>query len=190
MRHASLALLALLALAVGTASAEDVENPEFASWSKFKKGTTVTLKMMTTAANVTSEVLMTTTLVETGADKVVVETSTVTKFNGMEFKAPAAKRDVAKTIKLPDGVKKPDPKDPKVEKPTGTFEEGTETLKIGGTEIKTKWFKAKAEVAGNKTESKTWMSDDVPGSLVKMEATTTGAAPSTIRMELIEFKKP
>ena len=186
MRRVTFALFALLALAVGTASAEDAENPEFASWSKFKKGTTATLKMTTTAANNTSEILMTTTLVEVGADKLVVETSTVTKFNGMEFKA-AAKRDVTKTIKLPDGVKKDDAKGGKV---PGTYEEGTETLKIGGTEIKTKWYKAKAEVAGNKTESKTWMSDEVPGSLVKMETTTTGPAAGTLKMELIEFKKP
>jgi hypothetical protein len=188
MRPTCLASVAVLALAVTTASAEDFPNPEFASWSKFKKGTSVTLKTTATAGGVASEVLMTTTLLETGADKLVVETATVTKVNNMEFKA-SAKRDVMKTIKLPDGVKK-DAKDAKVEKPMGTFEEGTETLKIGGTEIKTKWYKSKAEIAGNKTESKTWMSDDVPGGLVKLESTTTGTVASSMKMELTELKKP
>lgn len=190
MRRTCLASVAVLALAVTTASAEEIDNPEFASWSKFKKGTSVTLKMSSTAAGMTFETVTTSTLVEVGADKVVLESMGVTKVNGMEIKTPAAKRDLPKTIKLPDNVKKPDPKDAKVEKPMGTFEEGTETLKIGGTEIKTKWFKAKAEIAGSKTESKTWMSDEVPGQLVKMEATTTGAVVSTTKMELIEFKKP
>ena len=33
-----------------------------------------------------------------------VETTTVSKFNGMEFKSPAAKREITKTIKLPAGA--------------------------------------------------------------------------------------
>lgn len=189
MRLPCLVSLAATVLAVGTASAEDFPNPEFASWSKFKKGTSITIKTTTVAAGMTSEITTTTTLVEVGADKLVLTESSVTKAAGMEFKTDPEKRDVPKTVKLPDGVKKPDPK-AKVEKPAGTFEDGTETLKVAGTEVKTKWYKSKVEIAGNKTESKIWMSDDVPGGTVKMEATTTGMVAATIKTELVEFKKP
>jgi hypothetical protein len=188
MRLACLASVAVLVLSAGVSRAEDtVDNPEFTTWSKFKKGTSITLKTTSAFNNMTTEITSTTTLVEVGADKLVVETSSVTKFNNMEIKAPPAKRDVMKTITLPKGVKK---EDLTAKKPPGTFEEGTETVKVGGTEVKTKWFKFKAEMDGTKTEAKMWTSDDVPGSMVKMESTTTGKVATTLKMELVEFKKP
>ncbi|MBN9118350.1 MAG: hypothetical protein J0I06_04175 [Planctomycetes bacterium] len=176
-----------LVLAAGAASAEEIPNPEFVSWSKFKKGTSVTLKTTATVSGITSETLSTTTLVEVGPGQVVIETKAVSKVNGMSFDSPPQKREVAKTLKLPDGGKKPDAKGGQ---PPGTYEEGTETLKVGGTEIKTKWYKTRSEGDGFKTDSKVWMSDDAPGVMVKMEAITTGADASTIKMELVEFKKP
>ena len=182
------AVAAVLALAAGPAAAQDtIDNPEFASWSKFKKGTSVTLKSTSEVMGMTTEVLLTTTLVETGADKLVVETATVAKVNGMEFKTPGMKRDVTKTLTLPKGVKK---EEVAAGKPPGSLEEGTETLKVAGTEVKTKWYKFTAEVDKTKTEGKTWMSDDVPGRLVKSETNTTGAFAVKSRMELIEIKKP
>lgn len=187
MRLARLASVVCVVLAAGSARAEEIDNPEFASWSKFKKGTVVTLKTSSTAANVTSEISVTSTLVEVGADKVVVETTSVSTFNGMEFKSPAVKREITKTLKLPAGVKKDDFKGGK---PPGTTKEGTETVKIGGTEYKTKWFEYTNEVAGNKTEAKMWTSDDVPGTMVKMESKTTGTVTATVKMELVEIKKP
>ncbi|MBA4190367.1 MAG: hypothetical protein C0467_20460 [Planctomycetaceae bacterium] len=178
----------VLVLTASFANAQDtVANPEFTNWSKFPKGTSVVMKISSTAAGMTSETSMTTTLLEVGADKVVVETATAIKANGMEFKTPAMKRDVAKSIPLPKGTKK---EDLAGGKPPGTLEEGTETLKVGGVEVKTKWYRFKLEAGGVTTESKMWRSDDVPGMMVKMEATTTGTVASTTKMELVEFKKP
>ena len=188
MRFARLASVAALVLAAAAVSAQEkVDNPEFASWSKFKKGTSTTLKVTAGAAGTNTETVVTTTLVEVGADKLVVETAGASKFNGMEFKTPATKRDVTKTIELPKGTKK---EDAAGGKPPGTFEEGTETIKVGGTDVKTKWVKFKTEVDGSKTEGKMWTSEEVPGMMVKMESATTGKIASTMKMELIEFKKP
>lgn len=187
MRNFMLAV-AVLVLGGGFATAQNsVDNPEFTGWQKQPKGTSITFKVISSAAGTTSETTMIHTLVEVGADKVVVESSTIIKANGMEFKTPAAKRDVAKTIPLAAGVKK---EDVAGGKPPGTFEEGTETLKIGSTEVKAKWYRFKSESDGLKTESKMWMSDAVPGLLVKMEAKTSGTVESTTKMELVEFKKP
>jgi hypothetical protein len=183
MRRA-LCSLAVLALAVPLARAADIENPEYAQWAKYKKGTSITLKTTTTAAGMTNETLMTTTLLEVGDAKLVIETVTVLKVAGMEIKSPL-KRDVPKTITVPD-VKV----DPKVKLPDLKPETGTETLKIAGLEVKTKWTATKVEVAGTTSESKTWTSEDVPGMLVKSETSTKGAFASTTKIELIEFKKP
>ncbi|WP_439625846.1 hypothetical protein [Gemmata sp.] len=187
MRNQAFAV-AVVALWAGAAAAQDtVENPEFASWSKFPKGTAATLKVTSSAAGTTSETTMVSTLVEVGADKLVIETVTALKANGMEFKQPALKRDVTKTVAVPKGVKK---EDFTGGKPPGTVEEGTETVKISGTEVKAKWYKYKTEAGGVTIESKMWTATDVPGIMVKMESTTTGSLASTTKMELVEIKKP
>ena len=178
--------VALFALGAAALAQQTVENAEFKNWSKFEKGTSVTLKNVTTSGDIKSESIITTTLVEVGADKLVLEMAVTAKLNGMEFKNPPMKRDVTKTVTLPAGTPKPDPK----AKPEGTVEEGTETLKIGGTEYKTKWYKTKVKAGGADTESKVWTSDDVPGTIVKMETTSAGASPVTIKMEVVEVKKP
>jgi hypothetical protein len=74
--------------------------------------------------------------------------------------------------------------------PRRRAEEGTETLKLAGMELKTKWYKGAAEAGGTKSVTKHWVSDDIPGMMVKNVTTVTGAVNSTITMELIEFKKP
>lgn len=188
MRFASVLSAAVLALAAGPAAAQEtIDNLEFTAWSKYKKGASITLKTTSTFNGMTSEAIMTTTLVEVGADKVVVEYAVVSKANGEEVKAPAEKRDVPKKLTLPKGSPKPDRT---ATTPPGTYEEGTETIKVAGTELKTKWYKYRGEEGGTKTEAKMWVCEDVPGQLVRMESKTTGAATIETKAELVEFKRP
>jgi len=188
MRLSRLAAVVLCALAPGLAAAQDkVDNPEFANWSKFKKGTSVTMKSVSSFNNMSSEATITSTLVEVGADKLVIEMASSVKSGGMEFKGEPMKRDVSKTVTLPKDFKK---EDFAKGKPPGTYEEGTETLKVGGVEVKTKWYKYKVEMEGTKTEAKMWTSEDVPGIMVKSEMMTSGAVATTTKMEITEIKKP
>lgn len=189
MKRFGFALAVVVAVSVPGFAQETIDNPEFAQWSKYKPGTSVTLKNTTEAMNVKSESLITTKLVEVGTDKLVVEVTFVMTFNGMEIKQPPMKRDVPKQIVLPKGTPKFDPKDPK-QKFDGKMEEGTETLKIAGGEFKAKWSKTTFEAGGNKIETKTWMSDDIPGGVLKSETTTSGTMSATIKTEVTEFKKP
>lgn len=178
---------AALVLFAGSAFAQEkFDNPEFASWSKHKPGTSITLKSSVMSGAVKSETTITTTLVEVGSDKLVLEMATTTHVNGMEFKNPPMKRDVAKTLELPKGTPKPDPN----KKPEGVIEEGTEDVKIGTATVKAKWYKAKTKVGETETEAKSWVSDEVPGGFVKLEATSKGPNAATFTMEVIAFKKP
>ncbi|HJZ58804.1 MAG TPA: hypothetical protein VKE74_27930 [Gemmataceae bacterium] len=177
----------VLVLAAPARGQETINNPEFASWSKFKPGTSVTMKTSTAAADFKTESTIKNTLVEVGTDKLVIETTVTMTVNGMEMKNPPMKREVPKQITIPAGAPKP-PEPGK--KPEGTVEEGTETLKIAGAEYKTKWYKTKNTIEGNTTEAKVWLSDDVPGTLVKLDSTTTGMVNVMLKMELAEFKKP
>jgi len=174
------------ALAGSAVGQETIDNPEFASWSKFKSGTSVTLKNTTTTKDATLETVIITKLIEAGSDKLVLELTVISNINGMEFKQPPTKRDVAKTITLPKGTPKPDP----TKKLDATIEEGMETVKVAGGEFKAKWYKSKFEAGGSKIETKAWTSEDVPGGLVKSETTTTGVNAATIKMEVTELKKP
>jgi hypothetical protein len=188
MRLTRLLAPALLVIVAGPAAAQDkVDNPEFANWSKFKKGTSVTLKSVSSFNNMSSEASITSTLVEVGADKLVIEMTSSVKSGGMEFKGEPMKRDVTKTVTLPKELKK---EDFAKGKPPGTYEEGTETLKVGGMDVKAKWYKYKADTDGTKTEAKMWISEEVPGMMVKSEMTTTGVVSTKTTMEITEFKKP
>ena len=188
MRLTRFTAATVFVLFAGLAAAQDkVDNPEFANWSKFKKGTSVTLKVISTFNNMSTESTITSTMVEVGADKLVIEMTSVVKSGAMEFKSEPVKRDVSKTVTLPKEFKK---EDFAKGKPPGTYEEGTETLKVGGMDVKTKWYKYKADVDGIKTEAKMWTSEDVPGLMVKSEMTTSGAVATTTKMEITEIKKP
>jgi hypothetical protein len=188
MRLSRFSAVILCALVPGPVAAQDkVDNPEFANWSKFKKGTSVTMKSVSSFNNMSSEATITSTLIDVGADKLVIEMTSAVKSAGMEFKGEPMKRDVSKTVTLPEGFKK---EDFSKGKPPGTYEEGTETLKVGGSDVKTKWYKYKFEVQGTKTEAKMWMSEDVPGIMVKSEMTSSGAVATTTKMEVTEIKKP
>jgi hypothetical protein len=183
------AALVLVLVCAGAARAEDtVENPEYASWSKFNKGTSVTLKSTITIRDKPSEQALTFTLVEVADDKVVVTLEVVIKVQGEVLKANPVREEIPKKLKLAKGQKK---EDALASKPEGTFDEGKETLKVGGVETKTRWFKFKTTSArGTVTEGQVWVSSDVPGVIVKRHETSGGQVPVTSVTDLIEIKKP
>jgi hypothetical protein len=168
------------------ALADTMDNPVFASWAKSKPGTAVTLKITAEVAGQKSETRMTSTLSSLTADVATVEVETVTKAGGREFKSPPTKIENKKVVELPAGKKKAD-----FDKPEGFVDQGEEKLKIGGKEYKTKWVRVKIKKDGSEYEAKTWSSDDVPGTMVKMETKSSGGGvESKTTLELVEIKVP
>ena len=170
------AVVVLMAVAASPAADDKkkVENPIFKSWAKYKPGTSVVMKTSLDAGGMPLETVTTTTLVEVKDDKVVVEVESVTKFMGKETKAPATKQDLLKEYEV---GKVPDT-DPKV-KPEGKTEDGKKKLKVGGTEFECQWVK----YTGKEVESETYISDDVPGMMVK---TVSKAKTGGMTMEVTE----
>ena len=189
MRTSRLVALAVFVAAGGgvVSAQEKIDNPTYANWAKYKVGATATLKTTTGSAAFSSESTMTTKLVERTAEKVVIEITVKSKVGGMEIEIPPMKQEHLKTIELPKGAKK---EAFTSGKPEGTTKEGTETLKIGGQEVKTKWYEYEVKANGADVKAKMWTSDEVPGMLVKMESKIGGAVPTDSKMELVEFKKP
>lgn len=180
-------IAAILAGGKALHAQEMVENPEYTSWSKFQKGTSVTMKSTNIISGKMSEVLITTTLLDVGTDKLQLETSSVVKENDKEFKPQPEKRQVMRMVPLPKGLTK---EDFAGLKPPGTADEGVETLKLAGQEFKTKWYKFSIAQEGTKINGKRWVSSEVPGNTVKSETINMGTFASTYKLELVEFKKP
>ncbi len=170
------------------AADETIDNPEFASWSKFKAGTSVTFKTVSEFAGMSSETVSKVTLLEFGSDKLVIETASTTNIAGMKVDVPPMKREITKTITLPDAAAKAKAEAEK-QKSEAKTEEGTETLKIGGVDCKCKWHRVKLSIMGNESDSKIWTCDDVPGGTVKMESTVSGMMTVKTKFEVTEFKK-
>ena len=164
---------------------EKVDNLEYAYWAKFKAGSSSVLKMSSEANGMKFSSTITTKLEEVKDDKLVLEASSVNTFNGMEIKGEPMKRDVPKQLdKALPGA------DPKSGKPDGTTEEGKEKVKVGGTEYECKWykFKQKLPAGDDEVEGQIWMSEDVPGRLVKMTSKTK-AGSMTMEATEVTIKK-
>ena len=187
MRVAALASVVLLAFGGPVTADDTVENPEFTNWSKFKKGTSITLQSIATVNGKPAEQTLTETLVEVADDKVAIVTEVIVVVRGNTIKPNALRREVLKTIALAKGAKK---EDVLAGRPTGTTDEGTETIDVCGTKMKTRWFKFKTESANLTTEGKVWIADGVPGRVVKSERNAGGSVPTASSMQLIEIKKP
>lgn len=186
-----IAVCALLILLAASSWADETgENPEFANWSRFKVGTKVTMvsKSVDQITGNVTVVTQTTTLNEVGKEIIVVEISYISEGTDRPaFKTKPKKHEIPRTMPLPKGVGKEEFE----KKLPGTVEEGTEIVKTDLGEFATRWYKTKTDRKGVTTEGKTWICDDVPGRIVRVESKTTGLNTSyTTRRELIESKRP
>jgi hypothetical protein len=196
MRHLVLALVACTAFAGcdnGSSSAKSGEaaggglpaksetgksEPAKASapkhpWGSFKPGSYAKLKtvsVMEIAGNKTkSETEMKQTLLEVTADEAIVE---------MEMSVAGTVQKTKTTIPLkgPDGKASEGPK-PRT---------GSEEIKVGGKSYACTWTEIESEAGGNKTVTRVWQSEDVPGHTVKSVSKTAGSMSLEATTELVE----
>jgi len=163
------------------------DNPAYTQWAKFKPGTSTTITMSSDAGGQTSKTETKSTLAEVTADKVVVEVAMSMEAAGQKMDMPAQKMDIPKKMDAqpaatPDA--KPDPNTPKADTKTSD-----ESCTVPAGTFKCKCVQSTMDVGGNKTVSKVWTSDEVPGGMVKMEATTDGPMKSVTKSELKAFDK-
>jgi len=160
-----LAVLMLPTLAL----AEEVDNPEYAYWSKFKPGSTVSHDMASKSPEGSATAHMTRKLVSVDADKVVLEVHATVKMEGQEIKSPVQKQEI--TAKIDEG--KVDPAYKAMQAPD--VQKGNETLTINGKKVKCTWYKIKAEDSDT-ANVKAWFSDTVPGGMVNMDYKSAGSS--------------
>jgi hypothetical protein len=178
---ASTTIFALCSL---TSFAEEVEHPVYKSWASHPVGTSITLKSVTTSGNKKIVTTNKTTLVELTPDKATLEVIMVSDGTGQVVESPPQTYTQRRMFPLFGDVKKED-----VGKPPKGSKQGEETLKVLGKEYQTQWFDAKGRTDAGETFTRTWMSDKIPGKLIKA-VTKVPAADNQTSVELIELKIP
>jgi hypothetical protein len=161
----------VICLVPASASAQQVNNPIFASWSAYKIGTAVTYEQTRQGADHKIIMDVTETLAEKADDHVTLVTSTTGLLDGAPIPAQAGKQTIkAKLDKIPD--KK---------------QVGTESIDVAGQKIDCKIYESTdTDTQGGQVKIKVWTSDDVPGTLVKLEATTSAG---TLSMAVKHYEK-
>lgn len=146
------------------------EYHEFDYWSGYKVGSTVSMKLEMEAQGAKITVELTRTVLETGAEKVVIETKTKVSVGGMAQPEGTEKEEILKDKD----------KDPiKVEK------EGDEEIEVAGKKLKCRWIEGTQKET---TKLKFWVSKDVPGGIVKGEA-SGGELPGPMKMVTTAWEK-
>jgi hypothetical protein len=140
---------------VAAADAPPADNPQFTAWSKFDVGATSTLAATIQAGpqKITSET--TQKLAEKSTDQVVLDVSAVMQIAGQSRPIPGRRQAVTRTWEAKDAKPLPDEK---VEAAGETF-----TCKV--YKVKQPSPQGKGDV-----DATIWVSDKVPGGMIKMEA--------------------
>ncbi len=167
MRNFAIASVACFMLTFGAfaiAEEKEIDNPQYVTWSKCGKGTSVTLEstsemeMKNVPKQKPTVSTLTYTLVSVAPEKCVVE---------MAMTGYKANQDVPAKIKVDTSAKG-------AKAPNKT---GSESVKAGdGKEYKCDVYETEMDNDQNgmksHTSSKTWMCSDVPGGTVKSDTTT------------------
>jgi hypothetical protein len=178
------AIALLVSTNTSRAADEMVDNPQYAGWSKFKAGTSVKYAQNTVAMGQTTNGEITMTLIAITPEKATIQTKMSMMMNGKNMDMPAQQLDI------PAKVTKAEAKE--TGEPAGSAnadtKQGTERIEVAGKSYDCKWTQVTSEQNNMKAVAKTWLSDEVPGKMVKMEATTTGQANSTTKMTLASIE--
>jgi hypothetical protein len=179
------ALAWLASLAVPSiVSAQQIDNPMYTSWARHTPGTSITMRSITEMRGKTIETTTAYTLRKVLPDRVVVEMVAVSDATGSKVKNPPQEMEIRRKFYLLPGVKPED-----IGKPDGTIASGEETLTLAGKEFRAKWFDSKGQTEAGPSRTRTWMSDEVPGRLLKSVLEVPNVDKTTT-LSLIEFQVP
>lgn len=185
-----LAAVAIVALS-SAAFAEQIDNPEYAQWSKYKAGTFITMQQTTEMPSMPQMAAMmpqtkvTTKLTEVKPESLTLEVTSTTTSGGQS-------RDTKVVRTIPAKIEKPAATNIS-SLPDGTtvemkdLKEGKETIEVKGKKLETmtREFTSVATVGrggagagapagmGVNSKMKTWSSAEIPGGMVKTETTST-----------------
>lgn len=167
---------------------DKVENPEFLSWSKVSAKTTLTFRATQTTGGTTTILEQTRTLIEVRPNEVVVELGNLVTKNGMQTIQPVRNFTVPRFVPLPKGVT---PKEFAAGNPVGAKEHPPQRRKVGDVEYNVRRYTHVKDAEEGHVETTMWLSDEIPGRIVRMEVRQTRDGKMTTAVEeRVGVKKP
>jgi len=146
------------------------DNPEFGYWSEHKTGSWVKLKLEVDAQGAKIVVEAHHTLLEIGADKVVVEQKNKVTANGQAQPESTEKEEIFKD---------------KDKNPVTVEKEGDEEIEVAGKKMKCHWIDGSQK---DGTKVKFWLSKEIPGGIAKGEV-SGGELPGPMKMSATSWEK-
>jgi hypothetical protein len=180
----SLLCASLFLMAADDSHPPQPANPEYAEWAHFKPGTYVTLErrvfehgennvgVVEAMAHPPGASVMriNTKMVDLDKDKAVLEETRIDLGDGSETQMPADKVTLFASGQVSNASDSMlEPSKPQTVKET----EGDEELTVMGNKLKTHWVETSIKTGNEVSTAKDWLSDDVPGGLVKEETKKT-----------------
>jgi hypothetical protein len=150
-----LVVAAMISIA-GLARAEEIANPTFENWKKFAEGSSATISTTIDANGQKMNSETTNKLASKADDAITVEVSGTMEAFGQKRPIPTQSQKVP----------------PKVEKADAPVQvgESTEKVEAAGKTFDCKVYEVTKKMPNGQTiKAKSWVSDDVPGGVVKME---------------------
>ena len=174
--------------------AEQVDNPAYTAWAKFKPGTTVTYSQsmdMAMPAGMPAgmappQTTLTEKLVEVKPEGVVLEVSSETKMMGQTHTMPARQQEVPAKIDK-ENVGMP----PNVKGEVKDMKEGTDKVDVNGKSVDAttrEMTVVATEPQPMTAHIKMWQAEDVPGGTVKVVTEITEPMKATSTMKLEDVK--
>lgn len=187
LSKASIRIIALVILlnCAQLQAADQVEHPAWVNWSKFPVGTRVTMRSVTKIKGMVTATVDTTTLLTKKDDKAVVIRKS---FAVAGEPKPNPEDYVETTIKryfplLPGA----DPA--KVGKPAGSDENGSGKIELLGKTYETEWYESRATTEAGPATTRTWISLEIPGQIVRSVTEVKAAGKSTVE-EVVAIDLP
>ncbi len=160
-------------------------NPEYAQWSHFKPGSYVTLErkvlehresnpgVVEAMAHPPGAAVMriSSKLVDLDKDKAVLEETRIDLGDGSETEMPPDKVTLFASGSVSDATDSLMEAPAKQEDVKAT--EGDEEVSVHGNKIKAHWVETSVKTGSEVSTSKDWLSDDIPGGLIKEEVKKT-----------------
>lgn len=168
-----------------TNAADQVEHPAWVNWSKFPVGTRVTMRSVTKIKGMVSSTVETTTILTQKNDKAVVIRKS---FAVAGEPKPNPDDYVETTIKryfplLPGA----DPS--KVGKPAAVAEAGAAKIDLLGKTYEAEWYESRATTEAGPATTRTWISHEMPGQIVRSVTEVKAAGKSTVE-EVVAIDLP
>lgn len=157
MRLKNALAVGVVMLCAGLAYGEMVDNPQYQGWKKFGEGSSATLTSTMSAGGQKIESESVRKLVSKADDSVTIEVTASVTFAGQSHSTPPHEQKIAAQI---------DKKDADVSTSNEKVEAAGKTFDCKVYNI------TQATPDGKSVTAKVWITDEVPGGVVKMEAKT------------------